>query len=161
MVWECFYRSKIGYLWPLLEGRNNAIKYVEILEYTLGDVRMELSEMGINDPVFMQDNSPIHTAKLACAWFKENGWVVAKHPAYSPDMNPIEHVWAYMKCQLHKKYPHLLNMPGGPDVVKAALANALMEIWNSIPESLLESLYTSMPRHIVAVIKAEGWYTKY
>ena len=161
MVWGCFYGSKIRYLWPLLEGRNNAIKYVEILEHTLGDVRMKLSEMGINNPVFMQDNSPIHTSKLACAWFKENGWVVAKHPAYSPNMNPIEHVWVYIKRQLHKKYLHLLNMPGGPDVVKAALADTLMEIWNGIPESLLESLYTSMPRRIAAVIKAEGWYTKY
>jgi len=67
MVWECFYGSMIGYLWPLLEGRNNAIKYVEILEYTLSDVHMELSEMGIDYPVFMQDNSPIHTSKLAGA----------------------------------------------------------------------------------------------
>jgi len=61
-------------------------------------------------------------------------------------MNPTEHVWAYMKRQLHKKYPHLLNMPRGPDVVKEALADALLEVWNAIPESILESLYTSMPR---------------
>jgi len=61
-------------------------------------------------------------------------------------MNPIEHVWAYMKCQLHKKYPHLLNMPGGPDVVKEALADALLEIWNAIPESLFgEPLYLYAP----------------
>jgi len=160
MVWGCFYGSTIGYLWPLLEGRNNAIKYVEILEYTLSDVRMELSEMGIDDPVFMQDNSPIHISKLARAWFKENDWVVAKHPVYSPDMNPIEHVWAYMKRQLHKRYPDLINMRGSVDT-KQALADALEEIWKEIPESLLESLYTSMPRHVAAVIKAEGWYTKY
>ena len=52
-------------------------------------------------------------------------------------------------------------MPGGPDIVKEALADALLEIWNAIPESLLESLYTSMPRRVAAVIKAQGWYTKY
>jgi len=94
--------------------------------------------------------------KLAHVWFKENGWVVAKHPAYSPDMNPIEHVWAYMKRQLYKKYTHLLNMLEGPDVVKAALVYILIDIWNSIPESLLESFYTSMPHHIMAIIKAEA-----
>ena len=81
---------------------------------TLDDVRMEMNEMGIDCPVFMQDNPSIHTPKLAREWLKENGWVVAKHPGYSPDLNPIEYVWAYMKRQLHKKYPHLLNMPGGP-----------------------------------------------
>ena len=89
MVWGCFYNSILGYLWTLDEGRNTAVKYVEILEHVLVDVRMELSEMGIEDPIFMQDNSSIHTPKLARQWFNE---VVAKHPAYSPDLNPIEHL---------------------------------------------------------------------
>ena len=161
MVWGCFYGSTLGYLWTLEEGRNNAQKYVEILTHVLPDIRLELSEMGIDDPIFMQDNSSIHTSHLARQWFKENDWVTAKHPAYSPDLNPIEHIWAYMKRQLNKKYPNLLSMPGGPEVVKEALADALLEIWNGIPESLLESLYTSMPRRVAAVIKAEGWYTRY
>ena len=117
--------------------------------------------MGIDDPIFMQDNSSIHTSHLAHQWFKENDWVTEKYPVYSPDLNPIEHIWAYMKCQLNKKYPNLLNIPGRPAVVKEALADALLEIWNGIPESLLESLYTSMPCRVAAVIKAEGWYTRY
>ena len=117
--------------------------------------------MGIDDPVFMHDNSSIHTSKLVSSWFKDNDWIVAKHPAYSPDLNPIEHVWAYMKRQLHRKYPELMNMPGRPDTVKQGLADAWWEIWHCIPESLLESLYTSMPRRVAVVIKAEGWYTKY
>ena len=33
---------------------------------------------------------------------------------------------------------HLLDMPGGPEVVKEALADALQEIWRGIPESLLD-----------------------
>ena len=161
MVWGCFYGSTSRYLWPLLEWNNNAIQYVEILEHSLSDVRMDMSEMSINDPVFMQDNSSTHTSKLARAWFKDNDWVVAKYPAYSPDLNPIQHVWAYMKREIHRRYPDLVNMSGSPEVVKEALADALTEICNGIPESLLESLYTSMPRRVAAIIKAEGWYTKY
>jgi len=52
-------------------------------------------------------------------------------------------------------------MRGSVDTVKQALADALEEIWKEIPESLLESLYISMPRRVAAVIKTEGWYTKY
>ena len=118
---------------------------------------MDMSEMGIDDPVFMQDNSSIHTSKLARAWFKDNDWTVAKHPAYSPDLNPIEHVWAYMKHQLHQRYPDLVNMRGSPEVVKEALADALTEIWNGIPAS---RLYTSMPRRVAAVIRAVPYITR-
>ena len=46
-------------------------------------------------------------------------------------------------------------------MVKQTLADALEEIWKEIPESLLGSLFTSMPRRVAAVIEAEGWYTKY
>jgi len=66
-----------------------------------------------------------------------------------------------MKRQLCKRFPHLMNMPGGPVIVKGALADALQEIWKDIPESLLESLYNLMHRRVAAVIKAEGWYTNY
>jgi len=59
------------------------------------------------------------------------------------------------------RYLNLINMRGSVDTVKQALADALEEIWKEIPESLLESLYISMPCRVAAVIKADGWYTKY
>jgi len=36
-------------------------------------------------------------------------------------------VWAYMKRQLHKRYPDLINMRGSVDTVKQALTDALEE----------------------------------
>jgi len=47
------------------EGRNTAIKYVEVLSQVLPDVYLELSEtLGIEDPIFMHDNSSIYTSKF-------------------------------------------------------------------------------------------------
>ena len=46
-------------------------------------------------------------------------------------------------------------MRGSVDTVKQAPVDALEEIWKEIPESLLESLDTSMPRRVAAVIKAD------
>jgi len=58
-----FMDQELGYLWALDEGRNTAIKYVEILTHVLPDICLELSEtLGIDDPIFMQDNSSIHTS---------------------------------------------------------------------------------------------------
>ena len=91
---------------------------------------------------------------------KKNGWKVADHPPCSPDLNPIEHVWQYLKAILHQK-SHLSTCLGGPAAVKKRLADYLLEAWKDIPSTLLDSLTKSMPRRVAAVIKAEGWYTKY
>ena len=45
--------------------------------------------------------------------------------------------------------------------MKKRLADYLLEAWKDIPSTLLDSLTKSMPRRVAAVIKAEGWYTKY
>ena len=108
----------------------------------------------------MQDNSPIHNSYRALIWLQEAGWEVAGHPACSPDLNPIEHVWRYLKKILHEKFPNLASFSGGPAAVKKRIAEYLEEAWKEIPTSLLDSLTRSMPRWVAAVIKAEGWYTK-
>lgn len=83
------------------------------------------------------------------------------HPPYSPDLNPIEHVWVHLKRQLHRKYPDIATTPGGPDRVRSKLIEVLPEVWDSLPESLIQKLWQSMPDRVAAVIAAKGWYTRY
>jgi len=153
-----------GYTWislHMIHGRNNAEHYVEILEDLLTQVKADMEATGISNPVFMQDNSPIHNSYRALIWLQEGGWEVADHLACSPDLNPIEYVWHYLKRILHQKFPNLASFPGGPVAVKKRIAEYLAEAWKEIPTSLLDSLSKSMPRRVAAVIQAERWYTKY
>ena len=53
---------------------------------------------------FMQDNAPIHTVKKITKWFKDQGIPLINWPPYSPDLNPIKHVWAKMKQWIHEHY---------------------------------------------------------
>ena len=52
----------------------------------------------------MQDNASRHTAKEVLGFFEELRVVMMKWPAFSPDLDPIEEVWNWMKDYIERKY---------------------------------------------------------
>ena len=79
--------------------------------------------------------------------------VVFSHPAQSPDLNPIEHVWKYLKDQVNQRPTRPQNLD--------ALWDALLEEWEKIDVGFINSLIESMPDRVEAVIDASGGSTKY
>jgi transposase len=51
------------------------------------------------------DNASFHHASHAEELAREHGIEMLYLPAYSPDLNPIEHFWAHLKGHLRKKLP--------------------------------------------------------
>lgn len=110
--------------------------------------------------LFQQDNAPIHTATATTTWFESHGITPIKWPPYSPDLNPIEHMWWWLKRNMHVLFPHYDNFStawGDWD----GFCDALKEAWRQIPSRIIKALIMSMPRRIVAVSRARGWHTKY
>lgn len=160
MVWACFWELERSNLYALerdCEAKKNgysARSYIHVLDDNL---------LGIYQPglVFMQDNAPIHTAEAVALWFRENGINVMEWPPYSPDMNPIEHLWFLLKEHVYKVNPPINDVNGGEDKIKEALFDALYKAWEALDEYYLHDLVWSMERRVKALIASEGWYTKY
>ncbi|GFV59477.1 transposable element Tcb2 transposase [Trichonephila clavipes] len=74
-------------------------------------------------------------------------------PACYPDLNPIEHVWDMLGRRIAAR-------PRSPATVRD-LEIALLEEFNSIPQSLIDNLVASMANRCAAVLAVRGDHTLY
>ncbi|KAL4499102.1 hypothetical protein ABPG72_017004 [Tetrahymena utriculariae] len=83
----------------IFEGSLNKEVYQEILEK-----RMEEMESLYPDGFeFMHDNHPVHSSLEI--WGEEQGLNIIDFPPYSPDLNPIENLWAVLKNKVAADNP--------------------------------------------------------
>ena len=108
----------------------------------------------------MHDGAPVHTARLIRCILDEMGIEIIVWPPYSPDLNPIENLWALMKAIIYTRYPELERAPDTQETLDCLIV-AAKEAWNAIDERVLQSLSNSMPHRVQAILTADGWYTKY
>ena len=66
-------------------GGYSACSYIQVLD----DQIPTMYEPGM---VYMRDGARIHTAASVNEWLEEHGIECLDWPAYSPDLNPIEHL---------------------------------------------------------------------
>ena len=96
------FRDGLGLFWgknretscPFVVKLVNARGYLKLLEYPAPLVVQCIGD-SIDDAVFQKGNGSVHTASVVTGWFEQ----------HNIQVNPIEHVWAVLKQQLHKQYP--------------------------------------------------------
>jgi len=151
MIWSCFCAAGPGYVCRI-DGAMNAKDYKGILKSDLLD-SMKYYADKVADPIFQQDNDSKHTAKSTLKWLDKQSFEVVEWPSQSPDLNPIERLWAILKRRLGE-YP---TKPRNRD----ELWERVVKTWDAISTDECAELIKSMPARMTAVIKAKGGYTRY
>jgi transposase len=151
MMWGCITVHGVGFACRI-DGNMDAELYTRILG---GELLSTLDHYGLERAsiIFQQDNDPKHTSKMARRWLDSNGIQVLEWPPQSPDLNPIEHAWDFLKRRL-----------AGHETVAAGINELWTRVeqeWERIPDQFCKNLIESMPRRVAAVLKAKGGYTNY
>ncbi len=110
--------------------------------------------------IFMHDGAGIHTANIVKDWLSAQGYTVMSWPPYSPDLNPIEHLWFPTKEGAYPFTEDILELVGEENQ-KRLLGGEALGAWDRIPRARVKKLIESMPRRVKAVIKAAGGHTRY
>ena len=150
MIWDCM-TSKGPGLFRKIDGILIKETYKNILENELIET-LEKYQIDKNQVIFQHDNDPKHTSKIVKEWISNNLQVL-RWPAQSPDLNPIEHLWALLKIRLNK-YD---TPPSG----MIELWSRVKEIWESFTENECKKLCHTMPDRIKAVMRSKGRWTNY
>nr|AAA88882.1 Tc1-like transposase [Drosophila virilis]CAA89219.1 Tc1-like transposase [Drosophila virilis] len=156
MVWGCISSKGVGELRIFNDVMTKEF-YLDILKNELSRSAIKFGFVDPQNPSkqrykLYQDNDPKHKSFLCRTWLLYNCSKVIDTPAQSPDLNPIENLWAFLKKRVGKRSPTNKN----------ALIKAIQEEWIKIPEIYdLHNLIQSMSRRLRAVMDANGQYTKY
>ena len=136
-----------------IDGILNADRYITILNDNF--IPAVNTILPGNDKLFQHDNAPIHTARRTKTFLAENNVNILDWPPYSPDMNPIEHVWARMESILC----HCYQRPENSD----QLYETLNVIWVQLMSDVeyRKTLIHSMMHRVQCLFNANGSYTHY
>lgn len=146
MFWGSFTGRNKGpcLFWEKELGSIDAGKYCQYILPLVQDYVRPYSNVW-----FQHDNAPSHRALDTQCTLAEMMIRLIVWPPYSPDLNPIENVWHWMKSWIELHYDiQSLNA--------VHLRIAITAAWRAVPEDFLETLARSMPRRLREIIRTGG-----
>jgi len=147
-LWGCFCATEIGQAEIYVESLD-AARYVDILEHNL--LQSARSFFPSGHWWFQQDNASPHTSYRSRAWLHNHGVDCIDFPAHSPDLNPIENLWADLKRRVEHHHAS----------TTAELEEHLRIEWEATSPTLLAKLVHSMPSRLAAVRESHGHHSGY
>jgi transposase len=100
---------------------------------------------------YLQDNAAYHASTVSTTWFHNHGIDVLPFPPHSPDLNPIENLWAVLKRRIDAHNASTI------EDLRAIISSE----WAAMTDDFCARLAHSMPQRLQAVIEANGHRTRY
>lgn len=151
MIWSCISAEGPGPIY-FVEGTMRSNQYINVLRNVLLPY-LETLQHPKEEYVFMQDGAPCHTSRASMDCLNSLGLEILPWPGNSPDCNPIENCWSYLKSKVYSRRNNTIN----------ELKKNIEEVWKNDDEvkDMIKKCFESMSHRILAVIKAKGGSTKY
>ncbi|GFX21610.1 transposable element Tcb2 transposase [Trichonephila clavipes] len=121
-------------------------------EVLLSHMRLFRGAIG-PDFIFMDDNSRPNRTLAVEELLESEDITRMGRPAYSPDLNPIEHVWDAWGRRIAARLHHPENTQ--------QLKQMLIEEWVLLPQEMRHHLVLSMRRRCEATIVVRGGHIPY
>ena len=147
-VWGCCACHGVGNL-VFINGNMTGDMYKDILKENLIQSAKKLN-LGKN-MVFQHDNDPKHTGHVVKNWLNKEGIECLTWPPFSPDLNPIEHLWDELERRMKKHHPKNEN----------ELRHALQAEWEGIGTDVTKKLIESVPNRLYECRRIKGHPTRY
>ena len=133
----------------MIDGTLNGIKYVQLLQNSV--IPKVVASHG-HDFIFQQDNAPPHTAKITKEWLEKEKIELLDWPAYSPDLNPVENLWAIIARRVYTN--------GIAYTSEDALWNLISEEVENLEKSVISGIIGGMKNRIGKMLKRCGKYAQ-
>ena len=146
MIW-----GGIGYNFKtqlvFIDGIVNAESYFDDIIIGSNVINDADDHWGINKWVLQQDNARPHVANTVVQsmdYMEIN--FIDDWPPCSPDINPIEIIWAIMKVHIEKLQPKSID----------DLKKLIIDVWNNLTFDTINGLIEEMPRRCATIVQNGG-----
>ena len=135
--------------------RMNSTTYCEVIERMIERLREQFDE---DDFLIVHDNAKFSQSVQTHRFIRQRNWnhYFLSIPPYSPDMNPIENAFAYLKQQVRKNC-----FANGQTRSRERFISLIDQSWADIPSQMIRSLYRSLPERMDHIARSQGYPTKY